>query len=144
MNGRKRKQAALAGLESKRSPIVTRARRIMLRLLLDGRQDVTIDDIRDLIEIPAGVNPVCMGSVPGPLVRSGIITCTGFRESARAESHSRPVKIWKLATPAKARRWLLDHPEPDNLQSEAPRRVEGGDQMRLFDNAQQPANAEGW
>jgi len=144
MNGRERKQAALAGHESKRNPIVTRARRIMLQLLLDGRRDVTIDDIRDLIEIPAGVNPVCMGSVPGPLARSGIITCIGFRESARAKSHSRPVKIWKLVDRIRAERWLSDNSPPPPIETEQHVPVDDTGQMRLFDNAQQPANAEGW
>ena len=34
----------------------------------------TIDDVRDLVQLPIGVPPKLFGAVPKPLVKSGIIS----------------------------------------------------------------------
>lgn len=107
--GERRKQDALLTLEAIREFIVEQGRRALLdRLQLGGT--ATADDVRDAVEVPTGVNPKCLGAVPGALARAGIIRAVGFAKSSRPEAHARPVTNWELADRGKAEAWLAAHP----------------------------------
>jgi hypothetical protein len=74
----------------------------------------TADDVRSAIELPPGIDPRCLGSVPGVLAYAKIIRAAGFVRSARPERHASWLQVWELADRAAAERWLLDHPNmPD-------------------------------
>lgn len=112
-DGEARKLDAHALLEARREVCVLRGRRALLAALLAGG-DATADDVRDAVDLPAEINPVCMGVVPGPLARAGLIERVGFTESRRPDAHARPVSVWRLADRAAALAWLAAHPErPD-------------------------------
>lgn len=104
-----RKEEALANHEAHRGRILLRARHIFLGHLLEHGQ-VTADNLHDKIEIPDGINPVCLGSVPGLFARGLIIRRCGYVESTRREAHARPVSVWELLNREKAEQWLLDNP----------------------------------
>jgi len=107
------KAEALALLEARRDGYMVRGRRALLKaVLLAGR--ATADDVRAAVELPPDLDPKLFGAVPGALARAGIIRAVGFVNSARAEGHARPVKVWELADYGAAYRWLAEHPDrPD-------------------------------
>lgn len=118
-DGKARKLDAHALLEARREVYVLRGRRALLAALLAGG-DATADDVRDAVELPDEINPVCLGVVPGPLARAGIIERVGFAESRRPDAHARPVSVWRLADRAAALGWLAAHPDqPDPMPAEA-------------------------
>ena len=106
----RRKLCAHALLEARRELFILRGRRALLTALCD-RGTATADDVRAVVELPPEVNPVCLGTVPGPLAAAGIIEADGFAKSTRPESHARPVQLWRLADRAAALAWLRDHPD---------------------------------
>lgn len=114
-----RKLAAHALLEARRETYVLRGRRALLLRLLDTA-NATADDVRDAVGLPPEINPVCLGVVPGPLARRGIIERAGFVDSRRPDAHGRPVSVWRLADRAAALGWLAAHPDrPDPTPAEA-------------------------
>jgi len=118
-DGEARKLDAHALLETRREVYVLRGRRALLRRVLDA-PEATADDVRDAVELPDEINPVCLGVVPGPLARAGIIERVGFAESRRPDAHARPVSVWRLADRAAALAWLAAHPDrPDPTPAEA-------------------------
>ncbi len=118
-DGETRKLDAHALLEARREVYVLRGRRALLAALLAGG-DATADDVRDAVELPDAINPVCLGVVPGPLARAGIIERVGFAESRRPDAHARPVSVWRLTDRAAALGWLTAHPDrPDPTPAEA-------------------------
>jgi hypothetical protein len=108
--GERLKADALALLESRREVYVLRGRRALLEALLRSNT-ATVDEVRQAVELPAGINPKLFGIVPGPLARAGIIRQAGFAKTCRPEGHARPVTIWALADRAAAERWLRGHPD---------------------------------
>lgn len=112
-SGEALKLSAQAFLEARRELIILRGRRALLTVLLrTGR--ATADDVRDTVELPEGIDPVCLGAVPGALARTGIIERIGFGPSSRADAHARPVSVWRLADRDAALAWLAVHPDrPD-------------------------------
>ena len=107
-SGAERKRRALADLEARRADIIRAARIAMLRHLL--RHGVcTADDIRGAVTLPDDVAPVCLGAVPGPLARAGIIVRAGYVTCRRPERHAAPTTLWRLADRAAAERWLAAH-----------------------------------
>ena len=116
--GEQRKIDAHTLLESRRASIILRARRALLEAVLrDGT--ATADEIRDRVQVPDGVNPICLGAVPGALAKAGIIEADGYRKSRRGVSHSRPVQVWRLKDRAAALAWLQAHPDrPDPVQED--------------------------
>jgi len=86
----------------------------MLEALLHNGT-ATADDVRSAIELPPGIDPRCLGSVPGVLAYAKIIRAAGFVRSARPERHASWLQVWELADrAAAAERWLRDHPDmPD-------------------------------
>lgn len=118
-SGEDRKLGTHALLEIRREVYVLRGRRARLRRLLDAGE-ATADDVRDAVELPDEINPVCLGVVPGVLARVGIIERVGFAESRRPDAHARPVSVWRLADRAAALAWLAAHPDrPDPAPAEA-------------------------
>jgi len=109
-NGQERKRGALHLLKETRAPVIRRGQRFLLQRLLN-RGVASIDDVRAVIDIPSGVNPKCLGAVPGALAKAGIIERAGYHNSDRPEAHARPVSVWRLVDREAAEQWLRDHPE---------------------------------
>jgi hypothetical protein len=107
--GERRKLDALATLAAWRERLVLAGRRALLRRLIDAGT-ATADDVREAVEIPIGVDPVCLGAVPCELARAGIIERAGFTESRRPDAHARPVSVWRLVDRNAALMWLAAHP----------------------------------
>ena len=102
--GERRKLGAHALLGVKRALYVLRGRRALLSVLLrDGT--ATADNVRDAVELPPQINPVCLGVVPGALARVGIIESDGFKKSRRREAYAHPLQVWRLVDRAAPRRW---------------------------------------
>lgn len=123
----------LALLETRRQVYIRRGRRAMLSAMLAGDGRATADDVRAAVELPPGIDPRCLGTVPGVLAYAKIIRATGFVRSARPERHASWLQVWELIDRAAAERWLADHPDlpdPANAdQGNSPRR-----QGILFDH----------
>ena len=117
--GERRKQDVLQTLAARRETYVNRGRRVLLaRLLSHGL--ATADDVRRAVELPAKIDPRCLGSIPGPLARAGIIRCIGYEKSDRRERHASIIGVWEILNAAAAREWLARHPDqPDNLGPDA-------------------------
>lgn len=104
---------AMAVLAVQREAVVRRGQRALLTALL-SLGTATADEVRDAVDLPDGIDPVCLGAVPLALVRAGIIRRAGFTPTCRPMAHARPLTVWTLADQAAAERWLLAHPElPD-------------------------------
>lgn len=112
--GERRKLDAHTTLEAQREVYVLRGRRALVAVLL-RYGTATADHVRDAVELPPQINPVCLGVVPGPLARAGIIEPDGFQKSRRREAHARPVSVWQLADRAAALAWLAAHPDRPDL-----------------------------
>lgn len=110
-DGESRKRSALDNLEANRELIILQARRRFVSHAL-SHGVVTTDDARDGLSIPEGVDPVCLGAVPGGLARKHVVRRIGFVPSKRPEAHARPISVWELADAAKALAWLRANPEP--------------------------------
>ncbi|HUY93331.1 MAG TPA: hypothetical protein VMV10_31685 [Pirellulales bacterium] len=114
LDGAARRDPALDLLAERREVYVLRGRRALLTALLT-RGTATADDVRAAVELPDSIDPVCLGAVPLPLVRAGIIERAGYAATARPEAHARPVAVWRLTDRAAAERWLAAHPDrPDD------------------------------
>lgn len=124
--GEARKLDAHALLEARREIFILRGRRALLAAML-GRGEATADDVRRAVALPDGIDPVCLGVVPGELARAGIIERVGFHTTARPEAHARPVSIWRAADRAAAMAWLAAHPDRPDLAA-----AEVDDETTLF------------
>jgi hypothetical protein len=127
-DGESRKRKAMDNHEAHRAEIILQARRRFVSHAL-SHGTVTTDDARDGLSIPEGVDPVCLGAVPGGLARKGIIRRTGYIRSKRPEAHARPLSVWQLQDAGKARAWLDANPTPEAHglgQSELPLNEEPG------------------
>lgn len=111
LEGERRKIRAHDLFTATRAELLLSGRRALLCLLLN-HDTATADDVRALVEIPAGINPTCLGAVPGMLARAGIIRRVGYVASTRPEAHTRPVGVWTLADTLGAIQWLRDNTEP--------------------------------
>lgn len=127
-DGQARKQAAQDRLEACRAVYILKGRRALLTAVL-AKGQATADDVRDGVELPEGIDPVCLGCVPGPLVKTGIIRRAGFAPTTRTAGHARPVTVWELVDRAAAMRWLMDCPE---IEDPAPVETDAG--PTLFTN----------
>ena len=113
--GKRRKRAALDGLAQRRAFCVLHGRRALVLAAL-ARGWATADDVRAAVELPAEVNPVCLGAVPGPLAAAGIITADGSDKTARPKAHARPLTRWRLVDRDAALAWLGEYPDPGAAQ----------------------------
>ena len=97
--------------KARRSLCLLQARRaLLLDVLANG--SVTADDVWDAIAVPEGIDRRCLGSVPGPLVRRGIIRSVGRVPAIRPECHGSLINLWHLANREAAEWWLNEHPDP--------------------------------
>lgn len=112
--GEKLKQQAFQFVEANREAFVLKARRCLLTEGLKlGR--VTIDQVREFVPLPAGVNPKTFGCVPATLANAGIIEFGGYEKTTRKVAHARRNVIWAMKDSAAAKRWLQLHPDPDDV-----------------------------
>jgi hypothetical protein len=113
-DGAGRRDAALDALAELRDLHVLRGRRALLSALV-AHGTATADDVRAAVDLPDGIDPVCLGAVPLPLARAGIIVRAGYVPTGRPTAHARPVAVWRLADRAAAVAWLREHPDqPDD------------------------------
>lgn len=110
LDGVQEKEQQLDRLRKRRAVFVRRGQRALLQRLLD-RGTATADDIRESVQLPVGIDPVCFGAVPTPLARAGIIQRSGYAQSTRPNAHARPVSVWRLLDRAKALQWLSKSPD---------------------------------
>jgi hypothetical protein len=103
------KSQALDHLRARRG-IFVRGQRALLNLLLDQDSD-TIDDARDLVEVPDGINPKLFDAVPGPVVEAVRIAAAVHVRSRRRKARARPALRWLLVDVGAALDWLTDHPK---------------------------------
>ena len=108
--GEATKQGRLAMLREQRAVYVRRGQRALLAQLLESKT-ATADDVRWAVELPPGIDARCLGGVPGPLARAGIIRSRGYMPSARPERHASPIQVWELADRAAAIDWLAANDE---------------------------------
>jgi len=134
-NGERRKADALELLEARRELYVLRGRRALVGKMLAGDGTATADDVRAAVELPAELDPRCLGSVPGRLAYDGIIGPAGFVRSARPEGHARWIQVWQLADRAAAEAWLRDHPDRPDPEPEKAGPPGAGRQGLLFTTA---------
>lgn len=125
-DGERRRDDAHALLAKYREAYVRRCRRVLLAALLE-RGTATMDDVRSVVTLPDGIDPVCVGPVPGELARAGIIERVGYVPSTRADAHARPLSLWRLRDRAAAACWLAEHPDIPNTNEKAQRWLPLGD-----------------
>ena len=136
------KRSALALLESHRRIIIKRARRALLLVMLESGS-ATLDDVRAVVSLPAGMNPSLFGAVPGKLAAIGIIEMGGFTTSIRRERHAGMLRRWQLIDRPEALQWLIDHPDENDPAKPEPIRPEyPTGEPDLFSTIQQKNPAE--
>ncbi len=128
--GERRKADVLAALAEQREVDIRRGRRVMLKKMLGGDGRATADDVCAAVELPVGIDPRCLGSVPGRLAYDRIIAPAGFVRSARPERHASYIQVWELVDREVAGKWLADHPD---LSGPAVADRGNGEQQKLFD-----------
>ena len=109
LEGMRRRDAAFTLLEARRAALVRGARRAFLGRLLE-RGEATIDDVRDVVPLPDGIDPKTFGPIAKALAKLGIIEAAGFAKSRRFEAHARPITVWRLKDRAAGLRWLEANP----------------------------------
>jgi len=108
-SGEARKQERLTLLQQLRAVHIRRGQHALLARLLAG-ETATADDGHRIVELPPDIDPRCLGAVPGPLAKAGIIRSNGFVKSTRPKRHASPTQEWILADPAAAVAWLDSNP----------------------------------
>lgn len=140
VEGKRRKDSAFMLLKARRAALVRRAQRALLGTLID-RGEATIDDVRSIVPLSAGIGPKAFGPVGNELAYAGIIEAAGFVKSRRPKAHARPVTLWRLKDRDAALRWLEANPlYPEPLADVSPQTSEpkpaptdsGSEQRSLF------------
>lgn len=116
MDGEQRKDAVLEYHETANAAVVVRGRRAFLAALLT-KGEATADDVYAAVDLPAGVDPRCLGAVPKGFVRAGIVRAAGFVESARPERNAGIIRRWELVDRGGAERWLAENSDLSELAS---------------------------
>jgi hypothetical protein len=96
-DGERAKASALALLEARREVFILRGRRALLTAMLTGDGTATADDVRAAVDLPADMDPRCLGTVPGRLGYDRIIRAAGFVRSGRPQRHASYIQRWALA-----------------------------------------------
>jgi hypothetical protein len=78
--GERRKTDAFAVLTANRETVIRRAQRALLTVLLETGS-ATADNVRELSDLPPGINAKCFGAAPGVLTRAKIIRADGFAKT---------------------------------------------------------------
>ena len=107
MTGQERRDAVLEYHDTANAGVLVRGRRAFLAALL-ANGEATADDVYAAVDVPAGVDPRCLGAVPRPLVRAGIVRAAGFIESSRPQRNAGIIRRWELIDRPKAERCLAE------------------------------------
>lgn len=99
--GQAQRDAALTLLRARRAGLVRACTAAALRVALD-RGEVSADDVRAAVPIPADISPKLVGVVFRDLADAGILRRSGFRNSTRPAAHARPLSVWSLTDAAAA------------------------------------------
>ncbi len=108
--GERRRDRAHELLHSCRGALIRRIQRAFLRHLLD-RGPATIDGVRELVPLPAGIDPRLVGAAVRAQARDSLIVSVGRERSQRPEAHARWLDRWAIRDQSEALDWLADHPE---------------------------------
>ena len=84
------KQQALDLFERTRSEFLTSCRWIAKRIAQEHNGYVNIDQVREQVTTPQGVNPKVYGAV----FSGGEFERVGFKITTRKTSHGRPISTW--------------------------------------------------
>ena len=119
--GERRKADALAILTERRETVVRRAQRALLTVLLNAGS-ATADDVRELVELPPGINAKCFGAAPGATCSDWHHSRCRLREDMPAGRRTLgPLLSGRWPIVAKAQRWLDVHADlPDPPEDEPP------------------------
>lgn len=117
MNGEQRRDAVLDYHDTANAAVLVCGRRAFLLALL-AKGEATADDVYTAIDLPAGVDPRCLGAVPKGFVRAGIVRAAGFIESARPERNAGIIRRWELIDRGGAERWLAEHSDLSELSAQ--------------------------
>jgi hypothetical protein len=109
--GEHRKGEAFEKFEQHRERLLIQGRRALLTHALTHGV-ATADDVRDVVEVPAGINPKCLGPVPSPLAKANIIRAKRQIKTRRPIGHARFITEWELINPTAAVQWMQSNPEP--------------------------------
>lgn len=107
--GEARRDAALSLLRIHRAAVVRDLTRAAVRIALE-RGELTADDVRAVVPIPAGIRPVVVGAAMRDAADAGILRRIDYRKSGRRVAHARPLSVWQLADADAALAWLAAHP----------------------------------
>jgi hypothetical protein len=121
-DGERRRDQAHVLLHARRPVLIRRVQRAYLRHLLD-RGPSTSDPVRELVPVPAGIDPRLVGAAVRALALDNLIFSTGRERSQRPEAHRRWLDVWALYDRDAALAWMTAHPDlPDA----------DGEQLTLF------------
>lgn len=90
-SGRALRDIQLGLFEIRKSEFLERCREIAIAIAR-ARGSVSINDIRDQVEIPPGTHP----SVLGAVFKRGGFQVVGFTEATHPQAHARIVRIYSL------------------------------------------------
>jgi hypothetical protein len=93
LEGRLIKERQLDIFEQRDHQFLERCRALAV-VLCKQQGQVSINDIRQFIEVPPGVHP----SVLGAVFRTKQFERVGFTEAAHPQAHARVVRVYSLAT----------------------------------------------
>ncbi|NBT75705.1 MAG: hypothetical protein EBT15_07020 [Betaproteobacteria bacterium] len=90
-HGRARRDQQLALFESRDAAFLARCRALAVLVARD-KGEVSINDVRSLMELPRGVSP----SVFGAVFRHRKFEAIGYTQAAHPDAHARAVRVYKL------------------------------------------------
>lgn len=85
------KQEAFDLFEEKRKELLAYARWVGIKLAFE-RGTITIDDVREVVKLPADINPKVFGAT----FKSPEFELVGYTKSTRTIAHQRPVGMYRL------------------------------------------------
>ena len=107
--GEARRDEALAILNRTRRATIRTLQRAAINLALTCGK-ITADDLRAVVSIPPGIDPVVVGAAVRGLAVAGVLKRDGYKRSARPVAHCRPVAEWTLVDRGHAIDWLSVNP----------------------------------
>jgi len=116
--GERLRDRALGKLRAHRPSLTRRLMRVFLEYLLDFGPS-TSDALRLLVEIPAGIDPRCVGAAVRALHEADLITSVGREKTRRPVAHARVLELWAVRDEAAARLWLLANPAPELVSADS-------------------------
>lgn len=89
--GRALRDSQLGLFEIRQTEFLKHCRSLAIAIA-KSRGQVSINDIRDQIEVPPGTHP----SVLGAVFRGNLFSCVGFTEAVHPQAHARIVRVYSL------------------------------------------------